>query len=100
MQNELLVATLEAMRQQHPDLWTTLPAYKVSSEDLAVRTSLSIDVVKKFLQAFAIKASPASNTQFDSLSAFNQVNAFPFIDLAACRSSHQFCLQPCIAGQI
>lgn len=81
IQDEQLMATLDALRLMHPNQWTFLPAYKVSSEKLTAKTSLSFDVVERFMQAFSSKVGPISNRQFDGLNAFNQANAFPFIDL-------------------
>jgi len=82
MQDEKAMAALRAIPLLPPEQWTILPAYKVSSEDLAGRAGLSVGEVNLFLNAFAIKAGPACNTQFDSVNAFNGANAFPFIDLS------------------
>lgn len=81
IQAEHLQSAREAMPHLPPEQWTMLPAFKVSCEDFTRRTGLSVDVIEKFLKAFSIKPGSATNIEFDSLSAFNQTNAAPFVNI-------------------
>ena len=81
IQIEHLQVARDAIQLLPPEQWTMLPTFKVSCEYFVSRTGLSVDVVEMFLKAFSIKPGSASNTQFDSLNAFNQANATPFINI-------------------
>lgn len=81
IQIEHLQSSREALELLPPEQWTILPAFKVTCDDFINKTGLPFDVIERFLKAFSIKPSSGCNTQFNSLSAFNQANATPFINI-------------------
>jgi hypothetical protein len=81
IQTEHSHSSRESIQLLPPEQWSMLPAFKVTCDDFTSRTGLSVDVIDKFLKAFSIKPGSGSNVRFDSLNAFNQVNATPFIHI-------------------
>ena len=81
IQIEHLRTSREAIQLLPPEQWTMIHAFKVTSNDFTGRTGLSAGVIERFLKAFSLKPGLGCNVQFDSLNAFNQTNALPFINI-------------------
>lgn len=81
IQNELLQSTREAIMHLPPGQWTMLPAFRLPCPYLGSKTGLSLEIIERFFKAFSIKPRVGGNAQFDGLSAFNQTNATPLIEI-------------------
>lgn len=81
IQTELLASTRASIVQLPPEQWSMLPAFRVTCDDFARKTGLSIEVIERILKTFSIHPASGCNNKFDSLNAFNQANATPFINL-------------------
>ncbi|MEW4468428.1 SEC-C metal-binding domain-containing protein [Parasphingorhabdus sp. JC815] len=69
---------LEYAKNTHPDLWTYLPLFTFSLDEVATLSKVPLKTTAKVLDAFTIKDTP-TNKKFISLSDFNLANAFPVI---------------------
>lgn len=88
LQNKNFQSSRESMQHLPPEQWTMLLTFKVTCDDLKRETGLSVEEIENFLNAFSLKPDSHCNLQFDSLSAFNQTNATPFL----CLGGNEFLL--------
>jgi len=72
------IATLQGLRDKHPDTWSLLPAFRFFPAEVVATGAASLEEVTAFLNAFALDRSKR-NATFSSLSEFNESNAFPLI---------------------
>lgn len=61
-----------------PELWTTLPCFTFTAQDVADCSGIAIDKVELVLDAFTCPPNE-SNLSFAALSDFNITNAFPIL---------------------
>ncbi|MHB1359396.1 MAG: SEC-C metal-binding domain-containing protein [Rhodocyclaceae bacterium] len=71
-------AICERMRKQHPDNWTMIPLFTFTADEIAVKTNLDDEVVKRVLGAFALP-STERNEGFNELHDFNIITATPLL---------------------
>lgn len=69
------------MPQKHPNEWTFFPGFEFSVDELVEKTGLSLETIKNVIAAFTIDHKKRNST-FSSLSAFNETNAAPIIQIA------------------
>ena len=67
-----------------PDQWTMLPSFVLSVREIALRSRLPHEVVRRVFMSFAVQLE-GRNEQFRALHDFNMANAAPFIPLARAR---------------
>lgn len=79
LQNRKFTDLLELLKQQHPDTWTVLPAFKFRTYEIAAESGKVSDLVEKVIRAFTLPTDNRNDT-FTSLSAFNATNARPLIE--------------------
>lgn len=74
----------DALRDQligkHPNDWTMLPAFSVTSREVAIYAELEPNLVERILTAFTLPDGNA-NPRFVELQEFNQINATPLLRL-------------------
>jgi hypothetical protein len=63
-----------------PELWTMLPSFEFTAQEVADCSGIAIGTVEKFLDAFTCR-SDQSKLSFATLSDFNVTNAFPVLCL-------------------
>jgi hypothetical protein len=71
-------AIRERMRKQHPDEWTMLPLFAFTTNEIAVKTNLAIEVVERILGAFELP-SIERNEGFNALQDFNVITVAPLL---------------------
>ena len=76
--DQRLIETLQNLQETPVVEWTMLPGFAFSCEEIAARTSLSVENVKAFVEAFTLPTNER-NAAFTSLQAFNIAYAYPFI---------------------
>ena len=76
--NERLIKTLQSLKDMPRTVWTMLPGFAFSCEELAIYTSQPVNSVRAVVEAFAV-AESERNATFTSLHAFNAAYAYPFI---------------------
>ena len=80
LQNRKFSQTLSTLRTVHPDKWTFLPAFCLSSEEVARAARVTTEVAKAVLDAFAVESSDR-NCRFNALHDFNIITARPVLCL-------------------
>jgi Nuclease-related domain len=78
IQQRKVAETIEGMRSLSPSLWTVLPGFTSSLEEVALDAGLNPKSVSAVLAAFAAPESP-TNADFVSLGDFNLASAFPIL---------------------
>jgi SEC-C motif/Nuclease-related domain len=68
----------ERMLKQHPDEWTMLPLFAFTADEIAVKVSLTTDVVDRVLGALVLP-STERNEGFNALHDFNAISATPLL---------------------
>jgi len=78
LQNDKINDVLVGLIEKHPNQWSLFEAYTFSLEEVAGKSGLDIEVVKKVVESFV---SPVGQEDFTSLDDFNPMNAYPIIKL-------------------
>lgn len=68
----------EQMRKLHPDQWTMLPCFAVTSAEVAEKAGLTLEVAERVLTAFTLPTGER-NGGFGALHDFNAVCATPLL---------------------
>ncbi|WP_115540333.1 nuclease-related domain-containing protein [Xanthomonas campestris] len=68
----------DRLRGVPPDQWTMLPAFFLTTEEVAAHAKLPPELVERILARFALPAD-ATNSQFVGLQDFNEVAAAPLL---------------------
>lgn len=80
-QNISLMDCLEGMRGMPTSQWTVLPGYMFTASEIAAHADLDASSVNLVLKAFSFSRS-SRNGRFCSLGDFNELNAYPLIEVA------------------
>lgn len=81
IQDGKLLDWVRGLKDIPPNEWTVVPGFTMLPSEIATSTSLSIDIVRKVLDAFSF--SNNGNPTFKGLSDFNATNAFPILKFEA-----------------
>ncbi|ROL66729.1 prepilin peptidase [Pseudomonas protegens] len=77
LQNEKLANILDNFKRLHPNEWSFLPAFKLTTQEISENSLVDIDTTRAFLEAFSLP--PVLMKEFLALDDFNASNAFPII---------------------
>lgn len=89
IQNEKLKTTFYSLRNKPAQQWTLLPAFTFSSNEIASKSDIPLDIVCNVLAAFSLPTDE-KNSGFQTLSDFNITNAHPLIPVG---KSEYLCFQ-------